>query len=73
MSRSAAAWISSPASSDPTGSWLPLWLGNVNFPDGESPVYGTAQALLAYRDLDQIYSPRARRGLEWLAGAVDPG
>jgi len=53
------------------GSWLPLWFGNANFPGGENPVCSTAQALLAYRDLDQIHSPRARRGLEWLAAAVD--
>ena len=55
------------------GSWRPLWFGNPNFPGEENPIYGTSQVLLAYRDLDQIESPRARRGLEWLASAVDPG
>ena len=55
------------------GSWRPLWFGNPNFPDEENPIYGTSQVLLAYRDLDQIESPRAQRGLEWLAAAVDPG
>ena len=55
------------------GSWRPLWFGNPNFPDEENPIYGTSQVLLAYRDLDQIESPPAQRGLEWLAAAVDPG
>jgi squalene-hopene/tetraprenyl-beta-curcumene cyclase len=55
------------------GSWRPLWFGNPNFPGAENPIYGTSQVLLAYRDLDQIESPRARRGLEWLITAVDPG
>ena len=40
------------------GSWRPLWFGNPNFPGEENPIYGTAQVLLAYRDLDQIESPR---------------
>jgi len=55
------------------GSWQPLWFGNPNFPGEENPVYGTSQVLLAYRDLDQMESPRAERGLEWLSSAVDPG
>ncbi len=55
------------------GSWRPLWFGNPNFPNDENPIYGTSQVLLAYRDLDQIESPLAQRGLEWLAAAVDPG
>ena len=55
------------------GSWRPLWFGNPNFPNDENPIYGTSHALLAYRDLDQIESPLARRGLEWLTAAVDPG
>ncbi len=57
----------------PDGSWRPLWFGNPNFPGEENPIYGTAQVLLAYRDLDQIESPLAQRGLEWLTAAVDPG
>ena len=56
----------------PDGSWRPLWFGNPNFPGEENPIYGTSRVLLAYRDLDQIESPGARRGLEWLASAVDP-
>ena len=55
------------------GSWRPLWFGNPNFPGEENPIYGTSQVLLAYRDLDQIESPPAQRGLEWLTAAVDPG
>jgi squalene-hopene/tetraprenyl-beta-curcumene cyclase len=55
------------------GSWRPLWFGNSNFPGEENPIYGTSQVLLAYRDLDQIESSPARRGLEWLTAAVDPG
>jgi squalene-hopene/tetraprenyl-beta-curcumene cyclase len=57
----------------PDGSWRPLWFGNPNFPRAENPIYGTSQVLLTYRDLDQISSPPARRGLQWLAAAVDPG
>jgi squalene-hopene/tetraprenyl-beta-curcumene cyclase len=55
------------------GSWRPLWFGNPNLPGEENPIYGTSQVLLAYRDLDQIESPMAQRGLEWLVAAVDPG
>jgi squalene-hopene/tetraprenyl-beta-curcumene cyclase len=55
------------------GSWRPLWFGNPNFPGAENPIYGTAQVLLAYRDLDQIENPLAQRGLAWLTAAVDPG
>jgi squalene-hopene/tetraprenyl-beta-curcumene cyclase len=53
------------------GSWRPLWFGNPNFSNEENPIYGTSQAIFAYRDLDQIEIPRAQRGLEWLAAAVD--
>ncbi len=55
------------------GSWRPLRFGNPNFAGAENPIYGTAQVLLAYRDLDQIESPVAQRGLAWLTAAVDPG
>jgi len=55
------------------GSWRPLWFGNPNFPAEENLIYGTSQVLLAYRDLDQIQSPRAQRGLDWLTAAVDTG
>jgi squalene-hopene/tetraprenyl-beta-curcumene cyclase len=33
------------------GAWLPLWFGNEHAPDDENPVYGTAQVLLALREL----------------------
>jgi squalene-hopene/tetraprenyl-beta-curcumene cyclase len=55
----------------PEGSWCPIWFGNPNFPMDENPVYGTAQVLLAYRDLEQIDSRVAQRGLEWLAANAD--
>lgn len=61
------------AEQQPDGSWRPLWFGNPNFPNEENPIYGTSQVLLAYRDLDQIQSPVAQRGMDWLAAAVDPG
>jgi squalene-hopene/tetraprenyl-beta-curcumene cyclase len=57
----------------PDGSWRPLWFGNRQFPHEENPIYGTSQVLLVYRDFDQMQSPRARRGVDWLASAVDPG
>ena len=57
----------------PEGSWCPLWFGNQNFPLDENLVYGTAQVVLAYRDLEQIDSRVAQRGLEWLAANADTG
>jgi len=55
------------------GSWRPLWFGNSSYPGEENPIYGTSQAILAFRDLDQIASLPAQRGLEWLGAAIDPG
>jgi squalene-hopene/tetraprenyl-beta-curcumene cyclase len=55
------------------GSWQSLTFGNPSFPYEENLVFGTGQVLLAYRDLDQMEHPRAQRGLDWLAAAVDPG
>lgn len=49
------------------GSWVPLWFGNEHHPAEENPIYGTARVLLAYRDLDKLDDPAARRGLAWLA------
>jgi squalene-hopene/tetraprenyl-beta-curcumene cyclase len=49
------------------GSWSPLWFGNQDHPQEDSPVYGTARVLLAYRDLDLLASGAAQRGLKWLA------
>ncbi|NIP84489.1 MAG: squalene--hopene cyclase, partial [Planctomycetales bacterium] len=53
----------------PDGSWLPLWFGNQDRPDQSNPVYGTARVLLAYRDLQRLDHPAARRGLAWLQAA----
>ncbi len=53
----------------PDGSWLPLWFGNQHAPDEENPIYGTARVLAAYRDLDQMTSEPARRGIAWLLSA----
>ncbi len=35
------------------GSWLPLWFGNENQRDDENPTYGTAQVLMALRELKE--------------------
>jgi squalene-hopene/tetraprenyl-beta-curcumene cyclase len=52
------------------GSWLPLWFGNEHLPDDENPLYGTAQVLIALRDLGQrgfvIPDEMDRRAAEWL-------
>jgi squalene-hopene/tetraprenyl-beta-curcumene cyclase len=52
------------------GSWLPLWFGNEHLPDDENPLYGTAQVLIALRDLRQrgfaIPDEMDRRAAEWL-------
>lgn len=53
------------------GSWAPLWFGNQHHPDEENPVYGTARALLAYRDLGKTSLTAARRGFAWLAARCD--
>ncbi|MBN2475016.1 MAG: squalene--hopene cyclase [Pirellulales bacterium] len=54
------------------GSWTPLWFGNQHHPREENPVYGTSRVLLAYRDLGQIDSEAAQRGLAWLAANQAP-
>ncbi len=56
----------------PDGSWVPLWFGNQCHPAEETPVYGTARVLLAYRDLGLIETEEARRGVAWLAAHQDP-
>jgi squalene-hopene/tetraprenyl-beta-curcumene cyclase len=48
------------------GSWSPLWFGNQDHPTEDNPVYGTAKVLMAYRDLDLMNSPEAKRGVDWL-------
>ncbi len=50
----------------PDGSWLPLWFGNQFAPGDENPTYGTAKVLAAYRDLKQMDSEPAQRGIRWL-------
>jgi squalene-hopene/tetraprenyl-beta-curcumene cyclase len=55
----------------PDGSWAPLWFGNQHHPDEENPVYGTARALMAYRDLGKTSTTAARRGFDWLAARCD--
>lgn len=54
------------------GRWVPLWFGNQDEAEEENPVYGTARVLLAYRDLGQLDSEPARRGLAWLAAHQRP-
>lgn len=49
------------------GSWIPLRFGNPHRAAGENPVYGTAQVLLALRDLGRLDVLAAQRALEWLA------
>lgn len=51
------------------GSWRPLWFGNPYQADESNPVYGTAKAIFALRDLGLIDTEPARRGLQWLLGA----
>ncbi len=55
------------------GSWLPLWFGNEHAPDDENPTYGTAQVLLALRELRErgFDFPREmdRDGTQWLVSA----
>ncbi|MGV3533425.1 MAG: prenyltransferase/squalene oxidase repeat-containing protein, partial [Chthoniobacteraceae bacterium] len=52
------------------GSWLPLWFGNEHANDDENPTYGTAQVVLALRELRQRGFSTAedleRSGAAWL-------
>jgi squalene-hopene/tetraprenyl-beta-curcumene cyclase len=50
----------------PDGSWLPLWFGNQHASDDINPTYGTARVLAAYRDLNMLDAPEARRGVQFL-------
>lgn len=50
----------------PAGSWTPLWFGNQDHPQEESPVYGTARVLLCYRDLGLMNMPQAQLAVQWL-------
>jgi squalene-hopene/tetraprenyl-beta-curcumene cyclase len=50
----------------PDGSWLPLWFGNQHASDDVNPTYGTARVLTAYRDLEELTSEPARKGIAYL-------
>ncbi len=56
----------------PGGSWLPLWFGNEHIAGDENPVYGTAQVLIALRELRQrgfkIPMDMDREAARWLTG-----
>ena len=56
----------------PDGSWLPLWFGNQHAPNDENPTYGTARVLAAFRDLGQLTTDAAQRGIAWLLSAQNP-
>lgn len=50
----------------PDGSWVPLWFGNQYSVDEQNFVYGTSRVLHALRDLGQMDTPSARRGIQFL-------
>lgn len=54
------------------GSWKPLWLGSSLRLDNANLVCGTAQVLVAWRDLNRLDDPAAERGLDWLVAAERP-
>jgi squalene-hopene/tetraprenyl-beta-curcumene cyclase len=58
------------------GSWLPLWFGNENQRDDENPTYGTAQVLMALRELKEcgfrIPGDFDRAAEQWLVRAQNP-
>ncbi|MFZ5833225.1 MAG: prenyltransferase/squalene oxidase repeat-containing protein [Planctomycetota bacterium] len=54
------------------GAWVPLWFGNQYDPREENPVYGTARAIQAYRDLGLLQTDPPQQGLRWLAAAIGP-
>ena len=54
---------------DADGHWVPQWFGNPQHPYGRNPVYGTATALLAHRDLGVLHAQPAQRALNWLRDA----
>ncbi len=63
------------ASQRADGSWRPLWFGHEHAPDDENPIYGTAQVVIALRELrDRNFTlPEAmlERALAWLAARQD--
>ena len=48
------------------GSFVPMWFGNLHQAEDQNPVLGTAVALSAYANLDQLDSAEARRAASWL-------
>ena len=48
----------------PDGRWVPQWFGNQHHVDDENPVYGTAQVILAYRDLGRLDRGAGPAGFE---------
>ena len=50
------------------GSFVPLWFGNQYHPEGHNLVYGTAQVLIACRELGRLDGDMAQRAARWLLG-----
>jgi squalene-hopene/tetraprenyl-beta-curcumene cyclase len=50
------------------GSFVPLWFGNQYHPEGHNLVYGTAQVLVACRELGRLDGDLAQRAARWLLG-----
>lgn len=50
------------------GSFVPLWFGNQHHPEGHNLVYGTAQVLIACRELGRLDGDLAQRAARWLLG-----
>lgn len=57
----------------PDGAWVPLWFGNEHAEGDENPTYGTAQVVIALRELaesgERLAKVLAHRGSQWLANA----
>ncbi len=55
------------------GSWLPLWFGNEHVPGEENPLYGTAQVVIALREVAEAgfsaAGDLAKKGVAWLTSA----
>jgi squalene-hopene/tetraprenyl-beta-curcumene cyclase len=55
------------------GAWVPLWFGNEHAPGDENPLYGTAQVVIALREIGERGAPGsatlARAGAAWIARA----
>ncbi len=56
-------------SSATDGSFIPLWFGNEHHPNGNNPVYGTAQVLLLCADLARLDTDFAMQAARWLMSA----